>query len=170
MLIEPSEKEFGRIMNAIYSAKTDDYDMEIVNDLYRLSALIIPHRPYDLLTGEFRSKNHSRYLGSEADEWNVDEVLKEAKFLHFSDWPTPKPWLATVDQLGFKASGCLAIQTASGKDGQTDVDCVSLQAWFSFYKDFAQRRKVSFEILDCITLTDNLLGGLRYRHTRLCLI
>jgi hypothetical protein len=90
VLIEPSEFEFNRVMKAMNEAKSDDYDMEIVNNLYKDSALILPHRPYDLLTGEFRSDKHSDYLGSSEEAWDPDKAFKEAKFLHFSDWPVPK--------------------------------------------------------------------------------
>lgn len=90
MLIQPSEFEFNRVMNATSHAKSDDYDMEIVNYLYRDSALILPHRPYDILTGEFRSNDHADYLGNAIERWDPDAVLKEAKYLHFSDWPVPK--------------------------------------------------------------------------------
>ncbi|KAL4955664.1 nucleotide-diphospho-sugar transferase [Aspergillus filifer] len=70
------------------------YDMEIDNDLYRDSVLILTHRPYDLLTGEFRSKKHTA-------------VLREAKYLHFSDWPVPKPWLhASSDVVEAEQPSC----------------------------------------------------------------
>ena len=36
-------------MQKISKAEGDDYDMEIVNYLYMDSALVLPHRPYDLL-------------------------------------------------------------------------------------------------------------------------
>lgn len=90
VLIEPSEFEFNRISASIASAGSSEYDMEIVNTLYKDSAFILPHRPYNLLTGEFRSKKHSDYLGNSEETWDPEEVLKEAKFLHFSDWPVPK--------------------------------------------------------------------------------
>ena len=90
MLLQPSEFEYSRIANGIENAGLVEYDMEIVNNLYRDSAFILPHRPYDLLTGEFRGKNHSAYLGNKEEQWDPDGVLKEAKFLHFSDWPVPK--------------------------------------------------------------------------------
>jgi hypothetical protein len=92
VLIQPSEFEFNRIKKAIDGAGANDYDMEIINDLYKNSALVIPHRPYILLTGEFRSHNHADYLGNDIQAWEPEKVLKEAKFIHFSDWPVPKVW------------------------------------------------------------------------------
>lgn len=63
---------------------------EIVNDLYRDSAIVLPDRPHDLLTGEFRGKNHAAYLGNQLEEWDPYAILNETKYLYFSDWPVPK--------------------------------------------------------------------------------
>lgn len=90
MMIEPSKLEFDRIVATIETSKTSVYDMEIVNTIYRDHALIIPHRPYTLLTGEFRGNVHAKYLGSSREVWNPQEALREAKTVHFSDWPVPK--------------------------------------------------------------------------------
>ncbi|KAH7228732.1 nucleotide-diphospho-sugar transferase [Fusarium oxysporum] len=99
ILIQPSEKEFARIMAKVDSASENDFDMEIVNYLYRESALVLPHRPYDLLTGEFRADNHKRYLGSDTEPWDPATVYNEAKLVHFSDWPLPKPWIQMDEEL-----------------------------------------------------------------------
>ena len=93
MLVEPSEHEFERVVKTTEAGGTGDYDMEVVNKLYKDKALILPHRPYDLLTGEFAAKpdaDHQNYLGDETEQWDPDAVLDEAKYLHFSDWPMPK--------------------------------------------------------------------------------
>lgn len=99
ILLQPSEFEFDRIVKGIETAGSNDYDMEIVNTLYKDSALILPHRPYDLLTGEFRSKKHDKYLGNKEEMWDPDTTLEEAKFLHFSDWPVPKVSLAILESV-----------------------------------------------------------------------
>ncbi|KAK7423010.1 N-acetylglucosaminyltransferase [Neonectria punicea] len=99
MLIQPSAVEFSRIMTKIESSSRDDYDMEIVNYLYRNSALIIPHRRYDMLTGEFRNDDHAMYLGSDREVWDPIGIYNELKLIHFSDWPLPKPWLYTPEDL-----------------------------------------------------------------------
>ena len=91
ILLQPSQLEYARIAKAI-NEEASGYDMEIMNTLYRDSCFVLPHRPYDLLTGEFRSDKHADYLGSKEEVWDPDEVFKEAKFLHFSDWPVPKVW------------------------------------------------------------------------------
>ena len=90
VVIQPSKKEFARVERAIAAAGRSDYDMEIINTLYKDSALILPHRPYDLLTQVFHWTNHSAYLGDPDEVWDPEAVLKEAKFLHFSNWPIPK--------------------------------------------------------------------------------
>lgn len=102
VLVEPSHTEFSRIQEAFSSHSDTEYDMEIVNTLYGANCIVIPHRKYDLLTGEFGNTDHSRYLGSEKEEWDPQEVLREAKFVHFSDWPLPKPWLG-VSEMQIKA-------------------------------------------------------------------
>ncbi|KAL1964240.1 hypothetical protein VTN77DRAFT_7198 [Rasamsonia byssochlamydoides] len=137
ILIEPSEFEFNRVMKAMSEAKSNDYDMEIVNKLYKDSALILPHRPYDLLTGEFRSDKHSDYLGNSEEAWDPEKVLKEAKFLHFSDWPVPKPWLtASPSVIKEKQPKCEKNPTTGEED-----DCRARDLWLGFYSDFKKRRQ-----------------------------
>ncbi|OAR02322.1 hypothetical protein LLEC1_00441 [Akanthomyces lecanii] len=134
MLVQPSAREFGRVMAAINIADGNDYDMEIVNTLYKDQALVLPHRPYDMLTAEFRRGDHSQYLGSNEEPWDPVEALNEAKFLHFSDWPVPKPWLEMSDEVrAEKQPSCSRV------DGVER--CVEREMWNGFYTDFAQRRK-----------------------------
>ncbi|GKZ28082.1 N-acetylglucosaminyltransferase, partial [Aspergillus brasiliensis] len=90
MLIQPSTEEFNRLLEEIWDNPSEDYDMEIVNKIYGDDTLIIPHRPYMLLTGELRAQSHEAYLGNTYEAWNAEEVLRAAKYLHFSDWPVPK--------------------------------------------------------------------------------
>ena len=114
MLVQPSAVEFHRIEQCIAAAGSNDYDMEIVNNLYRDSAFILPHRPYNLVTGEFRSKNHTSYLGNPQELWDPVEVLREAKFLHFSDWPVPKVCCSV--RLSLPTNQSVAVDT-SARDG-----------------------------------------------------
>lgn len=137
VLVEPSEFEMERVTHAFANLADDEYDMEIVNNLYGESCIIIPHRGYDLLTGEFRSEEHHLYLGSEEELWDPDLVLAEAKFVHFSDWPMPKPWIsATQEQEDTSAPKCRVL------DDRTE-DCRDRERWFSLYRDFRERREVS---------------------------
>jgi len=92
LLAETNETEFARVLDAIEHAASNKYDMDIMNDLYLGSAVVLPHREYDLLTGEFRKDpgDHANYLGNKDDQWVTKDVLATAKFLHFSDYPIPK--------------------------------------------------------------------------------
>ncbi|KAI0548531.1 glycosyltransferase family 8 protein [Xylaria curta] len=133
MLVQPSEVEFDRIMNQVESSGRNDYDMEIVNQLYADSAMILPHRPYDLLTGEFRGDDHKNYLGTDREEFDPTTIFNEAKYLHFSDWPVPKPWIPMSDNIRQdKQPKCVT------KNGQED--CSARELWNGFYNDFTQRR------------------------------
>ena len=96
LLLQPSEYEFDRVMKATADAGYNDYDMDILNKLYQDSAMILPHKNYDLLTGEFRGDDHQKYLQDNEQGWDPDLVLKEAKYIHFSDWPLPKVCTARI--------------------------------------------------------------------------
>jgi alpha-N-acetylglucosamine transferase len=90
MLITPSEFQFQRIQEKIAHKSKNDYDMEIVNYMYRDHCMVIPHRPYNLISGEYRSEDHTAYLGVTDEKWEPEKIRKEAKLIHFSDWPLPK--------------------------------------------------------------------------------
>lgn len=135
MLIEPSKVEFARIEEKIKSASINDYDMEIVNYLYHDSALVLPHRPYDMISGEFRTEDHAKYLGSDVEVWNPAAVYNEAKLVHFSDWPLPKPWLPDPQNLQIEIQPNCTTTT----DGLED--CSARIIWNSFYTDFKNKRK-----------------------------
>ncbi|KAK7422794.1 N-acetylglucosaminyltransferase [Neonectria punicea] len=134
MLIQPDTVEFDRIMQKMDTVDENDYDMEIVNQLYYDSALILPHRPYDMLTAEYRQTDHAGYLGSDREEWDPVAVLREAKFIHFSDWPVPKPWIPmSSDEQRANQPNCT---TVNGKES-----CVEREIWNKFYTDFADTRQ-----------------------------
>jgi hypothetical protein len=137
IVIQPSEAEFKRILYAFEHRNATDFDMEIMNDLYGHDCLILPHRRYDLLTGEFRSKEHHRYLGSNTEVWEPQSILHEAKFLHFSDWPYPKPWITGSEDIR------LEIQPACHDIVPGESDCSDREIWNEFYREFKDRREVS---------------------------
>ncbi|KAJ5247627.1 nucleotide-diphospho-sugar transferase [Penicillium chermesinum] len=137
VLIQPSKTEFDRIMEAIKKASMDEYDMEILNKLYKDSALILPHRPYDLLTGEFRGDDHSAYLGTKLEKWDPYRILHEAKFLHFSDWPVPKPWDSDPRNMMEKKQP----KCQYNPETKEEDDCRALNVWLEIYDDFRRRRK-----------------------------
>ncbi|KAJ4269475.1 N-acetylglucosaminyltransferase [Fusarium torreyae] len=151
MLIEPSETEFTRVMDKVHSSSFGEYDMEIVNELYRDSALIFPHRRYDLVSGEFRSDDHSHYLGSDVEVWDPAAVYSEAKLIHFSDWPLPKPWKPTLEDLR------LSLQPNCTGAANSVEDCTSRIIWNSLYTDFKKKRKEVCD--DGEELRDSALKG-----------
>jgi alpha-N-acetylglucosamine transferase len=135
VLVEPSDFEFRRVLDAFSRRQDDDFDMEIVNELYGKDCTIIPHRRYDLITGEFNEKEHHRYLGSKEEIWDPQKALEEAKFVHFSDWPLPKPWLPhTEEAYQKKLPVCHEVE-----NGQ---DCRDRDVWTGLYQDFTERREV----------------------------
>ncbi|KAH6896691.1 nucleotide-diphospho-sugar transferase [Thelonectria olida] len=136
VLIQPDTVEFERIIHKIATTTENDYDMEIVNDLYRDSAMILPHRPYDMLTGEWRRTEHSHYLGSDREVWDPATVLSEAKFIHFSDWPVPKPWMFVPEDI--KRANQPRCRMINGEES-----CLEQEIWNRFYTNFAEQRLVS---------------------------
>ncbi|KAJ4291184.1 hypothetical protein N0V90_010382 [Kalmusia sp. IMI 367209] len=139
MVIKPDLEEFQRFKDIINGGGNTmlvgahKFDMELVNDRFEESAMVLPHRPYALLTGEFRRHNHSAYLGNTFEEWDPERALKEAKLVHFSDWPLPKPWIM------WPAEGLAEIQPDCG--GSHEGTCAERTLWKHLYDDFRQRRK-----------------------------
>ncbi|KAJ4328350.1 hypothetical protein N0V84_001221 [Fusarium piperis] len=136
MVVQPDKVEMERILHKIETIENTEYDMEVINDLYLDSAMVIPHRPYGLLTAEFRMKDHSQYLGSNTEKWDAVAVMNEAKYVHFSDWPVPKPWVQDSAMRLQKQPQC---PTADGKD--TQETCVEREIWNKLYTEFAENRK-----------------------------
>jgi alpha-N-acetylglucosamine transferase len=143
MLVQPSKTGFSRIMRTAKEARKEEYDMEIMNNIYGDTAEVLPHRPYILVSGEFRAKSHDKYLrGDDGDdeepveEWDATDVFNEAKFVHFSDWPVAKPW---------RYNSPMFKRLHEPKCGKLlhQVDCSGKEIWNWLYDDFAARRKVS---------------------------
>jgi lipopolysaccharide biosynthesis glycosyltransferase len=165
MLITPSATAFSQISSAIKGAKADEYDMDILNTLFRNRILRIPQRPYNLLSGEFRRTNHKQYLGpasqrAYAKPWDPDAILAEARFLHFSDWPVPKPWMrASQEVLNKYMPKCRKSEWFGASN------CRDRAVWLKLYVDFAVRRKtvcgVGFELQSQVLPPDSV-----YRHGR----
>jgi alpha-N-acetylglucosamine transferase len=133
MMIQPSEKEFERVRQAVNHRKATDFDMEVVNHLYGKECLVIPHQKYNLITGEFRNHDHHRYLDSGAQTWNARRALKNAKYLHFSDWPYPKPWSEYSHVMHDEWQPDCEI-TLEGEE-----DCSSRDVWDEIYDEFLSR-------------------------------
>jgi len=135
MVIEPSQREWKRVEHFMHSDPDPGFDMDILNSLYNNTCIIFPHRKYGLLTSEFRSGTHKKYLGTD-ETWDGKKIFEEASFVHFSDWPRPKPWL--------KAGESDIQQTQPKcKDTEKGQDCSDREIWFRIYEEFADRREVS---------------------------
>ncbi|CAE6429206.1 unnamed protein product [Rhizoctonia solani] len=115
MLVTPSDTLMNRVRGM--ANVINGFDMEVINKISSSSALILPHRRYALLTGEFRKTDHSSYLSDEGPdgEWNPQAELSNAFFVHFSDWPLPKPWI--------KAGANLVESTQPACDPKEKVEC-----------------------------------------------
>lgn len=139
MVIKPDLDEFEKFKQIITGGGNDalvqahKFDMELINERFEDSALVLPHRPYALLTGEFRRTNHSAYLGNPSESWDAEKVYKEAKLVHFSDWPLPKPWIM------WPLEGLAEMQPACG--GSHEGTCAERRIWKALYDDFRLRRK-----------------------------
>ncbi|KAG8623835.1 hypothetical protein KVT40_008811 [Elsinoe batatas] len=139
MLIEPSQDKWDRIMTRIDKRKEEEFDMEIVNAVFGKEASILEHRRYDLLSGEFRKENHGAYLAgssSSKEAWDANEILKEAKYVHFSDWPLKKPWFyqgEAKEKYREHQPNC----TELAEGGR---DCTNRNVWLSLYENFLDRR------------------------------
>ena len=127
-VIEPSEYQFERILQAFRPRQESDFDMEMVNDLYARDCVIITHRTYDLLTGESRKKDHHKYLGSTAEKRDAKKILAEAKYVHFSYWPYPKSWVPNSEVKR------LELQPDCDGADSGERDCSNRRIWNETYR------------------------------------
>lgn len=134
MLIEPSMDEFKRVMAAMKNRVSDEFDMDLVNDLYAGSATILPKENW-VVTGEFRRKQHDSYLPA-GETWDAEKIMNTTKYVHFSDWPFPKPWFEAEHEMK-AATKPKCVELPDGKQ-----DCKDRNAWVWLYKDFQKRREV----------------------------
>lgn len=171
VMLKPSYKEFTRLTEAGQAARTQgrEFDMDILNKFYDNSAMVMPHRRYGLISGEFRSDDHRYFLGHPSEEWDPQKALEEASLVHFSDWPVPKPWIMWPrNLLREKQPEC-----RKQEDGQED--CRNRKIWLDLYDDFRHRRKVDsqqisnggFQVanrfrISVLYFQNHLLTGYRY--------
>jgi hypothetical protein len=102
------------------------FDMDVMNDLYRDQCLVLPNE-YDFLSGELRETNHTKYLGNSLLPWNATAEVNKAYYVHFSDFPLPKPWLVGPEQLRQNTTGPVCPGSNS---------CSERQLWLSLYETF----------------------------------
>ncbi|CBF84729.1 glucose N-acetyltransferase [Aspergillus nidulans FGSC A4] len=145
LVIEPSYRRYKALLDTALGIegtegenKRNKYDMELLNEFYGNSAMVLPHRQYGLVSGEFRSENHTMFLGSDDEVWDPDKVLADAKFVHFSDWPLPKPWVMWPHQiLADILPKCKVNPGSLHESGCRDRD-----VWMKLYDDFRIKRRV----------------------------
>lgn len=148
VLLEPSYVEYKSMMGRVEAVTAGQlgkeeydghplYEMELLNDRYSDSALVLPHRQYGLVTGEFRKKDHRAFLGNDHETWNPDTVLSQAKVVHFSDWPLPKPWVMWPQALLAEI-----IPRCDNNPGTPkESGCRDREVWKKLYEDFRGKRK-----------------------------
>lgn len=160
LLLHPSSNLFQQVESAVQHVGPNEYDMDILNALFAPHILAMPPRPYHLLSSEFRRKSHKEYLGDAKELWDPGEILAEAKYMHFSDWPIPKPWIrATKEELNKYMPEC----------GENEwfgaTDCRDRTIWLGLYGMFARRRKevcgVGFELQQRVLIGDKGFKGLK---------
>ena len=142
VVFEPSEVETGRLMEAASTFQAPDsenVDIGVMNKLYADSAMVLPHRRYGLVTSEYRTKNHTNYLGNDYEVWNPDKALREASLVHFSgDSPIPKPWIMWPQNMLHDM-----VPKCDYKPGTAEESgCRGREIWMELYNNFRKRRKV----------------------------
>lgn len=144
MLIEPNSAELDGLWERLQDwrlvpERADDktYDDDLLDDRFRSSALVLPHRPYFLQTFEFRKRSHEAYLGSfhgpvDLAKWDAHAELEKAKIVHFNDWPLPKPWIM------WPSEGLEELQPDCPRNVET---CPNRDVWLGLYEEFRSRRE-----------------------------
>ncbi|CZS93135.1 related to glucose N-acetyltransferase 1-A [Rhynchosporium graminicola] len=166
MLIIPSMSGFAKMEGEIKRSSTnpDQYDLSIVEKLYKSHTLKLPQRPFHLTTGEFRRQDHSKYLGSgSAQKWDPEVALQNSKMLHFSDWPIPRPWDgAAQTMLNRYMPKCLKSEWFGA------TNCKDRMLWMQLYAEYAAKRKgfcgSHFEVKVQDQKPDAMVRAGRYFH------
>lgn len=172
MLFEPNPAETKKMWDRLQEWRlnpdrgdSQHYDDDLINERFAPSAMVLPHRPYllhtgnydkldtmdgmnteltRLFTGEFRRDDHERWLGTvngpeDATKWDPFVAVKEAKLVHFNDWPLPKPWIM------WPIEGLAEVQPDCG--GSHTGTCGDREVWKGLYDEFRFRRKDLCKIL-----------------------
>ncbi|GME47616.1 putative ascus development protein [Neofusicoccum parvum] len=139
VLLRPAAAEYEALMHAAYTSEGNlrKFDMELLNDRYQDSAMVLPHRQFALLTGEFRRPDHTMYLGSEDEYWDTEKIYDDARLVHFSDWPLPKPWIMWPHKLLAEMLPKCKIRPGTAAES----GCQDRDLWKALYEDFRARRK-----------------------------
>lgn len=139
MLLQPDAYYYSTIMNETQRSK--EFDMEVINTLFRGSAMILPHRRLALLTGEFRTRDHQKYLREEPDsEWNAMAEVSRSVLVHFSDWPLPKPWKPRTPEQWENALPACNADDERDQEREDRPPCADRMMWTGFYTDYEADR------------------------------
>ncbi|CAN9110944.1 unnamed protein product [Alternaria alternata] len=139
MVIEPSLDELEKFKKRMLEGgdpmlvEMHRFDMEIINERFEESALVLPHRPYALRTAEFTRHDHSDYLGGANETWDAEKVYKEGKIVQFSDRPLPSPMVMWSEE------SLRDMQPDCG--GSHEGTCAERRIWKGLYDDFRKRRR-----------------------------
>ncbi|KAH7392613.1 nucleotide-diphospho-sugar transferase [Pyrenochaeta sp. MPI-SDFR-AT-0127] len=140
MLLQPDEYSYETIMNETKSS--GDFDMEVINHLFKSSAMILPHRRIALLTGEFRTRDHRKYLSDEPNaEWNAMGEVSRSVLVHFSDWPLPKPWRSRTEQQWEAALPECNPEDDRDKELADRPPCADRMMWTGLYSSYELAKK-----------------------------
>lgn len=151
MVIQPNAAETKNLWDRLqkwrldpYLLPSQHYDIDLINDRFAGSAMILPHKNYLLQSNEFRMHDHSAYMGTfnapeNAVKWDPFRAVKEAKLIHFDDWPVPKPWIMWPNE------ALVEFQPDCG--GAHTGTCGDREMWKSLYDDFRHKRKDVCKIL-----------------------
>lgn len=152
MLVEPNAAETKLLWDRLQEwrlspdrADCQTWDDDLLDDRFRSSALVLPHRPYLLQTSEFRQKDHDGYMGTfggppDQKSWDPHLEFTKAKLIHFNDWPLPKPWQM------WPSEGLDEMQPDCSGSHEDDT-CAEREVWLRLYEQFRQRRKDVCRIL-----------------------
>lgn len=134
---------------------------------------VLDHRGLIILTGELAQEDHSKYLknyvslqreGAEdngqgsveqskhresTDLWDPIYAISTTAFIHFSDWPFPKPWKqANAEEVLKSQPACEVVGYRTKrhffkllKKKVPIESCDARDLWHMFYLDFEKRRK-----------------------------
>ena len=103
------------------------FDMDVMNDLEKNRCLVLPSH-YDFLSGELRNTDHSAYLGNARLAWNATAELAKAAYVHFSDFPVPKPWLSSNEATAAAAGRSLQSAQSRVQRRSSGWGCTGLSA------------------------------------------
>lgn len=106
--------------------------MDVMNDLEKNRCLVLPSH-YDFLSGELRNTDHSAYLGNARLAWNATAELAKAAYVHFSDFPVPKPWLSSNEATAAAAGTLFA---------ECSEPCPEKELWMGLYRTFREEMQV----------------------------